>query len=100
MVMAGVAEDAKATNVGSVTYVESRGGFLGGLRSLFNSSQAALYLRVLGDQRCPYVPATCKVAAGPEFLAVRHTRLWRLTLSQSTRVCGNRENACSARSHN
>jgi len=44
MVMAGVAEDAKAaTNVGSVTYVESRGGFLG-LRSLFNSSQAALYL--------------------------------------------------------
>jgi len=38
MVMAGVAEDATATNVGSVTYVESRGGFLEGLRSLFNSS--------------------------------------------------------------
>ena len=39
MVMAGVSEGAKAaTDFGSVTYVESRGGFLEGLRSLFNSS--------------------------------------------------------------
>ncbi len=38
MVMAGGNDVKKAMQLGTVTYVESRGGFLEGLRSLFNSS--------------------------------------------------------------